>query len=711
MARCQRWLVAVPAVLSCLVTIARAEEPFAFEIRNGRQAGGLVFRSVASASPWQRTVHVVVAGDAARDSAGLTIPRPILVETDDGRIAEIAATLPAPRQLAPGDAAPVSLSGSFPGPGVYQGELILLSLGRQRVVPLRVTIDPPAAPVVLVEHGARAVALTGDVPAEVEIRVGNPGPAAVSVPAPRIATVSRMDGPRGEPLQISFAPTSGAGPVVTLGPGEIVALRLAVPGIVEPGIYQVDAIVAPAGQPTMAVVRTVYRRWSPWWAALAIAAGAALAWGIRWYTEGGRDRLQLRRRMAFLVEQISSTRTEGRDDGHVAAARVLELDVLDRVRELRWRGDAVALTALVARAEARLALLRDVITASRDLARLEVASQVVPRAVLDAALAAVRVDPGADAAIQEQRERVSRLALDELWRSQLTDNLRQIEAQLVVQKSVASSGVRAVLIEQVEPHLASSHAALRDGDLDSVARALSRGQLALLDVVINAAAEQCTGVPPPGVDAESWKGVCSAVRGYLDDARAKAQPEARYASVLRAQETYFRSAIEGLMRAIRARAGSASGGEEEQLHAMEVELRVVLERDVIEAAALYADRRRRFELLASDVARGQVSRSASAQPLAGWIPVVLSSIARRGTGSPSVVTWNRTLASVGAGVSLAVFGLAVLAGLRALWLDDASWGGAGDTLVAFLWGAGVQATGDAIAGVIGVRERMGAVPP
>jgi hypothetical protein len=57
-----------------------------------------------------------------------------------------------------------------------------------------------------------------------------------------------------------------------------------------------------------------------------------------------------------------------------------------------------------------------------------------------------------------------------------------------------------------------------------------------------------------------------------------------------------------------------------------------------------------------------------------------------------------------------VLAIAVASGLKTLWIDNLSWGGPSALLNALLWGAGVQATGDAFAGLIGLRGKLGAPP-
>jgi hypothetical protein len=54
-----------------------------------------------------------------------------------------------------------------------------------------------------------------------------------------------------------------------------------------------------------------------------------------------------------------------------------------------------------------------------------------------------------------------------------------------------------------------------------------------------------------------------------------------------------------------------------------------------------------------------------------------------------------------------VMAVAVVAGVKALWIDNATWGGWGDLLAAFLWGSGVQIGAEAFVGLAALRAALG----
>jgi hypothetical protein len=700
-------LVALAAATS--VAPAHADEPFPFEVQNAR--AGLFAR--AGAGEWRRTIRLVVAGDVPQSTERLAIP-PVPLETDDGAAATLIATPPPLRTLGAGDALPLELSATLPAPGVYRGELVLVVAPRQRVIPVEITVAAPTAtppgPAPLALHGGSALAITGD-RSTFDVRLRNTGSAPIAVPPLRLAGVSRVDDAGGPSWQVPSEGVVPAGETRTIAPGAVEVFAVTAQHFAEPGIYDVDLVVAPAGTEPLVITRRVFRRWPWWWAALAVAAGALIAGAVRRFATGGQKRLELRRRIAYLGEQVRATRGEGRDEAHLGAARALEVDVLDRLRDLRWGVAPGTVEDVIERAELRLALLREVIAASRELVRLDAPRQTEPRRVLDAALVAVRTDPGAADVVQNLRKDVADLLLHHAWRVQLSDHLGQIEAQLATQLAVAAEDGRAALSRQVDPPLAAARGALRTDDLHAAHDALTAAQAGLLAAAIAAVQSQMDASPPPGVGPDLWQDTREQIGALLvDAARVEAPLANRFAGLRRAQETFFRVAVEGLLAVLASPPAGAVLARVELYRATEIELRQALARGVDEAARLYWDRRRvveRVERNGAAAAPGAVARGDERTLAGGWLPSVFHAIAGLGEHDLPSATLHRGIKAVGGVVSVLVLALAVLSGLEALWWPDRSWGGARDLLVALMWGAGAQATGDALATVTGLRDKLG----
>jgi hypothetical protein len=206
----------------------------------------------------------------------------------------------------------------------------------------------------------------------------------------------------------------------------------------------------------------------------------------------------------------------------------------------------------------------------------------------------------------------------------------------------------------------------------------------------------------------------TSITAQIEDARRHEVWTKRNAALRSAQKTYFTAAVTGLV-AEANRAADAGDIRADKLRAIAAELAAALDKDVDEAAARYPDA---LAFVSAPppgaAARGPVSFGIDeiATAITGWLPLLLSKAVDSGEPALSEpAKLDRTIKSYGYIVSIAVLGIAVASGLKALWIDNLAWGGHGALLNALLWGAGVQATGDAFTGLIGLRAKLGAPPP
>jgi len=535
------------------------------------------------------------------------------------------------------------------------------------------------------------------------------------------ASVARIDKATNPTYQIAMftvAPEGAAGTPMPIA-GTPVTFTLPLNGIDEAGIYAVEVLfgdLAEKHQP-YAARAIVHRRESWLRAALAVLLGAALAWGIRVYISDGSRRLALRRRIALLEAHLRVFRAGARDEDMVVAARVLELDVLDRERDVRWGGNMGAIDEVTARAELRFALLQDIALATERLKRIVPEIQVEPRKTLEDALAVVRIDPADRLAIQAARERVGKLGLTALRREQLRGWLADLEAQLAAQDRVATPALTAV-----KATVASARDLLRTEELDELEAKIRQGREQLLDASI-AGLEARTKIAPLGVTG--WNATAAQIGAKLERCRTPDWTE-RNRAFQDAQALYFQVAVAGLITwATQLAAGGDSRAE--RFCAIAQDLREIAAKDPMLAAARYA------ELLAEVSAPDPAARGASLRPVggtviggvgteelleveagaarAGWVPYVPGSLTA-GVWQPTEVrTLDRMISSSRWMVNAGVMLIAVATGVKVMWLDNLSWGGHGAWLIAFLWGAGVQLTGDTCAGFLMLRARLaGALP-
>ncbi|HET7503549.1 MAG TPA: hypothetical protein VFK02_21150 [Kofleriaceae bacterium] len=703
-------------------------ERYPFDIQLGRGLSGLEFFAPAPGVAWTRSIRIFATGDAPANTDQLQVP-PITVESEAGITVELSpGSLPPNQDLPPGASVVVKLAATFPAAGVYRGDVVLLYPGRgfrPRGVPIQITVNAkPALPAMpLEDRSAKTLAITeelsGKPPTALAIRLRNTGGEALEV-TPAYSTVVRIDKPETPSYQITIPEAHEQGEKVTIPAGAYQRFELPIVGIDAPGIYTIETVFKDAGATPryqdQAVKTTVYRRQSWLWAALAIALGAALASGARWFLSDGNKRLALRRRIALLREHIRAVRAECSNEQLIGAARLLELDVADRDRDARWGLRVGDVEPVVARAEKRLDLLRSVVAAFATLAQLDADKQAAPRKTLDDALIVVRADPGDDARISDAQKAVEGLALRGVRRDQLLARLTDLRALIAQQRSVGSAVLIGALTA-VEGSLVAADGYIRTDDLDKLGALVDKALGDVLDACIAELTQLVGGAAPRGVEADDWKTAAEACKATL--AGAKGTWRERNAALLEAEQRYFTAAVEGLIKVARDKA-SSSDSRAAELTALATDLETRLKADPLGAAAMYSQSLRKLDAADSHGPRPTAFALAPSQGVAGWIPLVLGEVhGAEAAGGPgkggereaaSAASLGRELTTTTWAINVVVLGIAIASGLKTLWFDDLSWGGTAALVAAFLWGAGVQAAGDVAAGIAGVRAKLGAAP-
>jgi len=711
-------------VLSLVLGIPRAgmANPLPFSVQNGRDAGGLTFTvagRVAGPTSWSRFLRVLVEGDAAQSTRKLRIVDPIVLESDSGDTALIHSAAFSAEKLAPGEPLPVELKGSFPVVGAYRGELALIQGTRQRVVPIHVTVSAPAqAPLPVEEHGGTAIALTedfkGGVDSRLPLRLKNNGLESVLVVA-SLAGASRVDKSDSPKYQLAVSAAGATSVSHPIAPQTIEQFDLALSGIDDAGIYSVEVMLEGdrmKHQPRVSKM-TVYRRESCWHAGIAILIGCLLAWFIRYQMADGTRRLSIKRRTAILAAQVRAFRRGARTETLATAARALELDIEDRQRDVRWGGNLHEIESAIGRAEVRLALLEDVALALDEVVHIDADQQAAARRALDAALVTVRNDPGDIKRISDAREAVANLSLVALRREQLRARLADLRDQIAAQGRGSPTPELIAALGATTRTLAGADEALRTDALDDLDNLIKSARRALLDACIVDLASRINGDAPPGTEA-TWAFDIGRIRIDLDRAQPDGEWTQKYQAFQSAQKTFLTAVIVGLAANANERA-AAGDSRAARLKQLATDLTTALAKDLFSAADLYA--RYLGEITAPDpnvLRRGPVGREdggvdETAATARTWAPLRLASGEIPVVGQPAgVVKLDREISWTHWLVNTGVLLIAVLTGLKVLWLDDLSWGGGSAWLVAFLWGAGVQGTGDAFVGVVGLRARLGA---
>jgi len=591
--------------------------------------------------------------------------------------------------------------------------VVLARLGAAQAEPSASFAPRPPPTIPIGTHGGTAVTQTetlgGDDAVAFTLYVRNTGSEPLTV-IPTVLGISELDRAEGATVRRMVDAQPAAGAPVAVAGSMPAAIKVALPALDAPGIYEVETELADRDRRFVpaTVTTIIYRRQSWVWAALWIGFGAVIAFAARLYIDGGAKRLKLRRRIALLLQQVGAARAHAQGDAVVAAARALELDVEDRRRYARWGGSVEDIKHAIDRAELRLALLGDVIDAAHQLERLEAGRQPAIRKTLDDALAMVRVDPGTDAALMAKRTEIAQLGLLAVWRDQQAADVASLDSQIAIRMPAARPELAAKLRE-LSAGLAKVHTELACDRLDAVYALLEELRPKLLDAFTDELSELITG-RLPGVDPAAWALAVEDIKAALGDVRDPAKPWlARWTAFKTAQDRYITSAVTGLI-ALAKKLAEADSHHAARMIAIATELETAL-KDPASAAALYDARRREIELASAPVVRsGFVGVESAVATIRMWLPIALGgnapkpdpAAARQVAVLDREVTWTSVL------VNIAILAIAVASGVKALWLDNLAWGAHGAALTAFLWGAGVQVAGNAFAGLAALRTKLGA---
>lgn len=710
--------VGLVGLIMTTARLASGADALPFEIQNGRGPAGLVFSVPATgAASWSRTVQLVLAADVAQPQTTNKLVITGFVETEAGDSAMLTvSSLPA-LDLAVGASLPVAFGATLKTAGTYKGELVLVQGSRVRVTPLQITVTAKPSPgaLPLAAHGGTAVLVEGSDPATLPLRLRNTGSQPITI-GPIAATVSRVDKPDSPSYQLAI-PGIGIDPMTkTVAPDDVGVFDIVLHGLDNAGVYSVETLVqkqpADGSYQSFTLKMTVYRRDSVCLAILFIAIGAALAWFIRWFVSDGNARLSARRSLALLTEQIRSFRNATRSEELAGAARALLLDVDDRQRDLRWGGKLAEVQPLIDRAQTRFALLQDVAQACVELERIDVANQATARKLLDQALSLVRSDPESADTLARSRQAVRDLALRAAWRDLVTTRLKNLEEEVAAQNRSGSPSLRDAL-RPIETAIAEIKGKLARDELADIDKALDGSRDALLEATIAELARRADASKVPlGVAPDVWQNVCAELVAAVDAARQPGAFARRLGALQEGQRVFFRTVAKGLASEATAKA-DAGDSRANRFRTLAADLLAAVARDPLEAAPIYTEALR--EVSAPDpkgVSRRSVSTQAAppTAPATGWLPLLVSSVASALGASEKVqdaAHLRAQIRSYGWLVNLGVFLIAVGTGVKALYLDNMSWGGHGAWLLAFLWGAGVQVTGDAFIGLVGIRAKLG----
>ncbi len=496
-------------------------------------------------------------------------------------------------------------------------------------------------------------------------------------------------------------------------------------------------IAAPDAQP-IDVPITLWKKDCILWAIFLILFGVLLSHELRSWLKTGRPKLVLRRNGYSLRAELDKLR-EQFDQEHEEVRRVLEelrrrLEALDRDLDTRPEVDAAGVLSEIQR---KLKAIPDWIEARRGVDAIRpVSLQGQFRGTLGAAeqyFLKPMATEQQHSVIVDQLGGLS-ASIEKAVRDELSARLNALEADVNASSSAARTNTLRIALQDVVTSLIeAAKKAVAEGSRDAFER-VNHARLEYANALLDDLTDSLKGAPPLGFanDAKRWGEARAHVAQVIDLAEEANDPEQRISRYLEAYALYLKEAADALRSRVDAaketldsqvRLGHATAEKQKtqrdqlnevvaKLDAIEPKLK---EGKLREAHSDYTAAEKVAQLLAkAGVQLGAVDEVAPGEARGGGlipaavgpgVPVLVARmVSQAGLDAERLTRQLRMVDWIFTGV---VAIISVLLGVQLLYLDNPTWGGARDFVLAVLWGLGLhQVSGGASEGIAGLRERF-----
>jgi hypothetical protein len=622
----------------------------------------------------------------------------------------------------------LTLWADLPRVGSYTGTLRLMYGDKVEAVPITVTRAQSVMPVDILEVApVRATLPIGSVAWRVSIRETAGTRTTIAPPQLTALSVKQGQAKWSADYEGDVEWCDPADPRQVLGslafqPGEIKTLLARVNGLRAPGEYE-GQLRATFGDAPPAQRQVTLLLRAPWWrAAFAIALGFLVSYLLRVAFKVWRPRLARQMRAARLRESIQQWLI-------LPDLSVVEGQLLDRLAQsidglqarLQRAATPEGIDDEITGMDKKLTLVGDWINAWRSAQ----ASQPRPEALI-ASLEEVRAFLETPRFVQAEFDK-AKDALDRF----AGDLRKAMRAALTARAKALADTLKARLAGTTDPARRGRLLGM-EGRVEAAAQAIDREQFAEANTALMEAQRdhvtlliddfeaELNSKVPLGFkdDAGGWTTLKTELIAELATARAQAGTDAERAVTLHndVYSTFLRGAAEALRsygdkEATRLDGTAATKPKAAGLREQTAALTTLLSsltagagiKELDDARAKYAALERAIaDLLAGSGPGFMMGGRAVAPEAAGALggPVAAGgavqgawSHAASGHASmppPSVGELAVRAMLVDAVLMLIVFIVALLTGIKLLWLDDPTWGGASASIGAFLWGLGTQ---------------------
>lgn len=707
------WKMAATAL--CVLTPAAlwaAEAEPNLLIREAK-SGQLLFKS-----PFDKFQHrfAVVAGSATPATiSGMTV-----ADLSDDAGAQIKPEFgwsgQAPTTIELTKPAELYVKASLPQPGIYRTEIEILYAGKFLRLPLQIErLASPASDLsselpIDATAGSKSVQLLlGDASTTIELALRGTKSEDAQIAWCNVTSLLRKG--TGSQLFDTSAHGHVTLPQQTLlvGRRDLKKLQIAISTIEGPGAYEGKVLLGSPKDATKEVAFSflVKRCWL--FASFIIGLGVLLSYGVRRWLQKGRARAVILRELAQLRDRLTAVPWDTLSDTDRQAIANIAAQ-LKELSDTSADGSEIT-TATVELLRRRLRLLQAVIESRRQVALFTPEKRKSLSAELDT-IARGLSDRLKESELEQQEAKLRGLDLSRALRETLTKLLESLDQRLT-NREQRHLELRERWRE-IRKSLANAKGTLDQGKLDAAKTELGTAYRAF-SRVLGGLLRQLLGKAPREVPEKIWSDVRTDIENTLAELDKSQDAEQANELHARAVRRYLRITVPGLVAAVRREAASRPAKKQEfdelagRVAALSVddvdgdELCSELSEQLVallDANPIPDTGERPVGTLRSAAVEMSAAREASAALSEDNTPMgALRTLLPAADWVAARIRRSDQLSDV------ALLLLAVLTGLKILWMSNATWGDCDDVLTAFLWGAGVHSVGQGAArGILGLAK-------
>jgi hypothetical protein len=628
----------------------------------------------------------------------------------------------------------VVVSANLPLTGTYTGGLAMIYNNQRvpadlivnRVRPM-MPIDVAGLQTVAVDLGLLA---RGDV--DVRFHLNETGGQTVTLSVPDLNSLLAAGANQSstqakyDRVQVNDATGGALAAPFSIGPGDTQEVRLTIAGLQGAGEYNGTLrFTGPDYQPIERSIKILARE--GWFAvAFFIMLGILLSSGIRYVTKTAQPRLNKQRLIRQLLQKIEDVEQTTQDQIIPAEREMLNQFKTRLVRQFGLVGgdQDKASDAVVQEIETKLPQWRRWVNLRR------------------------RIDVVQPSDLQTKlRQKLSPIG-QQLLDPATTDQLNQINAALQQLDTDVTNEVKAALEKQIQELLAEMERAqvpiematklkgvkipLTSEELSEVQAIFEEARQAYVNWLIADLDKKIKGEPPEYVDVIAWKSLQSNANRLLVDARnelptqvdqARKSYNAAITNYLQTLTSALQSRAEAMMKNLPSLPESQA--QSQQIDAMLTLITGVnqnLQPGTFDLVGARQDLEKALQIWGQIQARAKGGAGAlgfTTEPFLRDIAVIFGVSSERSAGEaestrideigklPSLDRLNRQTLLLDAGLFFFTLVVAIVFGMKLLWIDSPTWGGWSAYLIAVLWGLGLHKVSEqAFDGLGWVRDQV-----